>query len=56
MRRTLKLLSLAALMAAAAACSDPVASISAAETTSSADEGECIAGGYLGSGNVVPCS
>ena len=55
MRRTLKFLALSTLLVAAA-CSDPAASITAADTAASADEGECIAGGYLGSGNVVPCS
>ena len=52
MRRTLKLIALCTVLAAAAAaCSTPTASVSADGSTASL---EC--GGYLGSGNVAGCS
>ncbi|MBW3572461.1 MAG: hypothetical protein KY467_15275 [Gemmatimonadetes bacterium] len=52
MHRPLKLLAFCAVLAAAAAaCADPAAGISAADATAQAD-----CGGYLGSGNAASCS
>jgi hypothetical protein len=68
MNRILKLLTVVgALALTAGACADPAAGITADDTVASREGGmlgsgtrieddECIAGGYLGSGNVTGCT